>query len=325
MKSIFIFYLTLLLILWRSASLGAFRTTPPPKKTPEFLKEYQRFVKNHFERPETANVLFSMITGNKNGISPYTKKAFQKTNLSHLLSPSGIHYGSFLFLLFYWLKKIKNKKATRFLKLLIYGGTLFVPGLYSIWRLALLRLLLQLKFIFKKNIPLEVIFYLTFFISWIFGHYEISPLGYVMSYAFLGTFFSWRDYSKGVLVLALFSTQLMIALFLGNHVSLFSIAAGLLGSALFAFIFPLLLLFLATFWIVPLNWGEPLLRAFILSIQSTAKILQGSFTSSSVFLVLALWVLLFLPSSRIKFILFIIFFFLHSNTAFSPSIFHNHS
>lgn len=304
-----------------TVELGLHQQTPPPKVVPAFLKNYHQKVKDQFKRPENANVLFSFITGNRNGISPYTKKAFKKTNLSFLLSPSGIHFGSVLLFFTFFLKKIKNKWLKRGGKCLAYLSAFMAPGLLSIHRLSILRLLLQFNFISRMKLSLEWIFIITFIVAFLMGHYQKSPLGFLMSFAFLGTFFSLRDHSKFILILGLFSTQLIIALFLGDKVSLFSIPVGLFGSFIFAGLFPLLLIFLATFWFIPFNWAEPLIRAFIVCVQFAAKALQGSFTSSSIFLILGIWVLLLMTSSKRKCLLLLILFFLHSNSAMSPSIF----
>ena len=301
--------------------LGLHKAPSPAKQTPAFLRPYQRKIKESFKRPENANVLFSFITGNKNGISPYTKKAFKKVNLSHLFSPSGIHYGSVLFLLFYFFKGLKVKWPLRVGKIAIYSSTFFLPGFYSIQRLSILRILFQIKFISKLKLEVEHIFLLTFLISFLLGHYDKSPLGFLMSFAFLGTFFSFRAESKLKLILGLYSTQLIIGLFLGEKVSLLSIPIGLIGSFCFAFLFPVLLLFLGTFWLVPFNWGEPLLRGYIVSIHWFARALQGSFTSSSIFLILGLWVLMFMKNDKRKYAIVMILFFLHTNTAMTPVIF----
>lgn len=309
------------IMLGLTVELGLQKTPPPEKKVPSFLNRYKAQVKEHFKRPENANILFSFITGNKNGISPYTKKAFKKVNLSFLLSPSGIHYSALFVFVAYFLKRIKFKWVRYLTKATIVSSVFFLPNFESLKRLGILRLIFQLKFLAKLKISLEMVFFLTFILSFALGHFKISPIGFIFSFAFLGTFFSLRDSSKLILILGLFSTQLILALFLGDKVSLLSIPCGLFGSFLFTILFPICILFLLTFWIHPINWLEPILRTYIVGIQSTSKLLNGSFTSSSIFLILAIWLLMFHQNNTRKYIVFSLLLFLHTNTAMNPVIY----
>ena len=315
----FFIYLSLFsaFLLGMTIQLGLNDKKPAPHHTPEFLQSYKRKIKNSFERPENANILFSFITGDKSGISPYTKKAFKKVNLSFLLSPSGIHFSCVLFFLTWLLKKITNSKLKIFSKIGILSSSLFFPS-DSIKRLSILRLLFQFKFFSKLKISIEQIFIITFILAFLAGDYFKSPIGYIYSLLFLGTFFSLKDYSKITLIIGLFSTQLILGLFLGEKVSLLSIPLGMMGAFLFTILFPVLLIFLATFWLIPFNWGEPIIRSYILLIQYTAKILNGSFTSSSIFLIAGVWVLMLEKHSRRKCVLLFVLFFLHTNTAMTP-------
>lgn len=308
-------------LLGTTIQLGLQKTPVPTKVIPPFLARYKSQVKEQFKKPENANILFSFITGNKTGISPYTKKAFKKLNLSFLLSPSGIHFTALFIFVAYFLKKIKNKWIRYVTKASIVSSFFFLPNFEALKRLGILRLLFQVKFLAKLKISLETIFFLTFVLSFIFGQYKASPLGFIFSFAFLGTFFSLRDSSKIILILGLFSTQLILALFLGDKVSLLSIPCGLFGSFLFTFLFPVFVLFLLTFWAIPFNWVEPLLQLYIKGIQLTSKLLNGSFTSSSIFLILAIWILMFHKASKRKYMGFCVLLFLHTNTAMNPVIY----
>ena len=301
---------------------GRSKLIPPPKTVPAFMKRYHQMVKADFKKPETANILFSFFTGNKNGISPYTKKAFKKVNLTFLLSPSGIHLSACLLIIMFFVKKIKFKWVRNLAKAGVLSSLLFLPGLESIKRLSILRLLFQVKFHLKMKLSTETVFLLTFIISFIFGQYASSPVGFIFSFAFLGTFFSLQNQSKLLLILGLFSTQLILALFLGNKVSLLSIPLGLFGAFLFTFLFPLCLLFLMTYWFIGINWIEPVLRIYIVAIQWSSKAINGTFTSSSLFLIIAVWILMYHRDSLRKLLLLATLIFLHTNTAMTPLIFH---
>lgn len=321
MKFFFLVSLLTALMLGTTVELGLHSTAVPTKSSPLFMSRYKDKIKEHFERPEHANILFSFITGNKNGISPNTKKAFKKVNLSYLLSPTGIHFSSLFFFIVFFIKKLKSKWMRCFFKLITISSVFLFPNLESLKRLGILRILFQFKFLSKKNISLEVIFFATFLLSFAFGQFITSPIGFIYSFAFLGTFFSLRNHSKLILIFGLFSTQLILALFLGNKVSLLSIPFGLIGSFFFTLLFPLSILFLLTFWIIPINWLEFFLRPYVMTIKLTAKFLNGSFTSSSLFLILAVWLLMFCKNSTQKYISLIMLLFLHTNTAMTPAFF----
>ena len=301
--------------------LGLQNTPVPERKIPPFLARYKSQIKEDFNKRENANILFSFITGNKNGISPHTKKAFKKVNLSFLLSPTGIHFSALFVFIAYFIKKIKTKWLRNITRTLFVSSVFFFPNFESLKRLGILRILFQLKFLSQLKISLEAIFFLTFILSFLMGQYSASPVGYIFSFAFLGTFFSLRDQSKLILILGLFSTQLILALFLGDKVSLLSIPFGLFGSFIFSLIFPLLVLFLLTYWFIPINWAEPLLKFYVSGIKMTAKCLNGTFTSSSLFLILMIWLLMFHQDSTRKRLGILFFLLLHTNTAMNPVIF----
>ncbi len=298
--------------------LGLEGVTLKAKSTPHFMRGYQEKIKNSFKKPENANMLFSFITGNKSGISPYTKKAFKRTNLSFLLSPSGIHLSAFLMILFYPLKKSKNKILKRFAKLLILPSAFFLPEFNSLQRSAILRLLFQFKFITRFQLSLEHIFLMTFALAFCLGHFHRSPLSFIYSFAYLGVFFSLRDYPKIMLIAGFFSIQLLLGLFSGEKSSILAVPVGLFGSFIFSLLFPVLLLFLASFWIVDINWAEPLIRGFIVTVQFVSKNLQGSFTSSSIFLILGIWVFMWMENSNKKYTALVLLLTLHTNSAMSP-------
>lgn len=300
-------------LLIMSAEMRAKSVSLPNKKIPTFLKDYKEKIKNSFKKPENANVLFSFITGDKSGISPHTKKAFKKVNLSYLLSPSGIHLSGFFFFFAFIIKKSKIKKLKRILTLFFFLTHLFFPLSDSIKRLSLFKIFKQ-----SKRLNCSYLFFLIFIVSFLIGDFSKSPLGFIYSFIFLGTFLSLREHPKGILILGIFSTQLILGIFLGEKVSLLAIPIGLFFSFLFTFIFPILILFLMSFWIVPINWGEGIIQSFIFIIKVFSKLLNGSFTSSSIFLIAAIWILLSVNFSYKKIFCFSILLFLHTNTAMTP-------
>lgn len=316
---LFICFISTSLIIW-AIEADWLSKQSPKRVMPEFIKNYQNKMKSSFVRPENAHILFSFFTGNKDGISPYTKKAFKQTNLSYLFSPSGVHLAGILVFILYFVKKIPTKKGTRFFKFLINIGLFFLPQFYTLHRLAVLRLSYQFNHLAKLKQPVEILFIFTFIISFCLGHFHYSPMGFIYSFIYLGTFIAFGMRPKISLILGLFSTQLILGIFFGNQASLFSIAVGLLGGFLFSLIFPLLIIFFSTFWLMEINWGEPIIRGFVLGTHYFSKILNGTYFSSSLFLIGAVWLLLCRDKPSYWLFLFTILFFLHTDGCMSPTI-----
>lgn len=290
---------------------------------PKIVQNLQLDIKNHFKRPEYANLIMALFTGQKLGISARTSKDLKKVNLIFLLSPSGFHLGA-TFLLFQSLLGLivhqRLKKVFAPLFLLLFAIQAYFLSHQAFIRSLSLRTLARGKFKFKLKINIEMMVVLIFILSFCMGHYHASPLSFIMSFAFLGTFISLKDYGKIHLVLGLFLIQLILNLFLAQKVSLLSIALGLLGVFIFKYLFMLILFYLMTFYIYPSNWIEPFVKFFMLGVRFFAIELRGTFTSSSIFLIFALCVLFFMKHSKSRIFFIAIFFFLHSNTAKAPAI-----
>ena len=127
-----------------------------------------------------------------------------------------------------------------------------------------LRTFVRVKFKFKIKLNIEIMTLLIFIISFAMGHYHASPLSFVMSFAFLGTFICLRDYGKIHLILGLSIIQLIINLFLAQKVSIISIAIGLMAVFIFKYLFMLIIIYLISFYLYPSNWIEPLIKLFML-------------------------------------------------------------
>lgn len=287
------------------------------KRAPEFIKQQQRKFKDQFRHPQNANVLWAFLTGEQTAISPYTKKSFKKLELGLLFSPSGLHLGAFLSLFYYLTRKLKNKKLSRIFQWIFLAAAYFLPYL-AIKRIVCLRFLFLLQRLFKKRVPVEVLFLATFIISFLLGHFKESPLGFIFSFLFMGTFIALRDHSRIFIILGLFSAHLIIGFFSGDEISPLALLLNLPLIALFSFILPFFYLYFISFQWVDFNWIEIFVRCFIVIVQWTSKLTQGTFVSSTLFLVLAVWVILLKKQKRYLLILLV----LHGNTANSPAFFY---
>ncbi len=292
---------------------------PAEKKVPAIFRNYQNEIKEKFNKPENANLLFSFLMGTQQGISPHTRAAFKASNLNFLLSPSGIHLGGFFLVAGFFIRRFHHKGVRRGLKLSLLAACLALPNYEAIHRLAILRFGFNIKFLAKLKITSEQMLIITFFIAFCLGHYFSSPFGYLFSLLYIGTFFFLGDRPKSLLMLALFANHVLIALFLGSKVSFLGTLCGFAGVFFFSVLYPFMLIFFATFWIFSYNWIEPLISLYIESLKFAAHYLNGSFTtSSSIFLLLALWSLLFLKRKNIAVAVCLL---LHSNAAMTPSLF----
>lgn len=271
--------------------------------------EYSHFKKS-FQHPQNANVLWALLTGQKIHLSPQVKKKFSDLQLSFLFSPSGLHLFSLLIVFFYFIKKIKFKR----LKIgYFYQACFFILAIIfpyvAMKRLAIFRLLMLLKNFFNNKISIDYLFLITFFISFLMGHFKQSPLGFIFSFLYMGTFIALRDRSRITIFMAIMSNHLMTCLFFDQQLSLLSLLINIPLIALFSFFLPFFYLYLISFRLIPFNWAEPLIGHLMILIHWSAKCIQGTFLNSSPFLILAIWMILL--KRQKKYIA--LFLFLHEN------------
>jgi hypothetical protein len=288
---------------------------------PILIKARQRAFKESFDRPQNANIAWAMLTGEKFGISPKVKADFRDLELGFLFSPSGLHLAAFLIPYYFLIKRIRNKKTARILRLITFSWILFFVPFLAMKRIAFLRLLLILQSLFKRRFPIEILFLITFLFSFLANHFQASPLGFILSFLFIGTFISFKDKPRAHLFLGLFSSHLLLAFFSGNDFSFLSIIVNFPIIALFSCFIPLIILYLCTFSWIDFNWIEGMVRLFILIVHWGAKIIQGSFMSSTIFLLVAVWIILLKKDKRYL----VIVLLLHGNIVNSPSFFYSGS
>ncbi|MDD4975979.1 MAG: hypothetical protein PHY93_16600 [Bacteriovorax sp.] len=296
------------------------RINPVKKAIPTFVKSQQRAFKDSFDHPQNANIAWAIMTGEKFGISPKAMQDFKDLELNFFFSPTGIHLAAILSLLFFLIKKLKYKKTVNMIQWGILIWALFLPFL-AIKRIIFLRLLIMSQRLIKRKFYIEILFLITFGMAFLLGHFKESPLGYILSFLYIGTFISLSDKPKIILILGLFSSHLLIAFFSGNEVSLLSIILGLPIIALFSFFLPFVFLYFFTFKLIHFNWIEAAIRLFILIVHWGAKLTHGSFMSSTLFLILVIWILLLRKKKRYL----VIALLLHGNIANSPAFFYSRS
>lgn len=317
----FFAFITLIsaLLLFLSKPFGQ-RIQPIKKNIPALARKHQRAFKDSFERPQNANIAWAMMTGEKFGFSAKAIQSFKDLELNFLFSPTGLHLAALFALPFFLLKKLKRKKLSKMIKCALLIWAFFLPFL-AIKRIVFLRLLIMSQGLFKRRFPIEILFLVTFASSFCLGHFRESPLGYILSFLYMGTFISLSDKPRIVLLLGLFSTHLLIAFFSGDEVSFLSLIVNLPIMALFSFLLPFVFLYFFTFQLINFNWIEGAIRLFILIIHWGAKLTHGSFMSSTLFLMIAVWIILLGKKKRYLALALL----LHANAANSPAFFYTGS
>jgi len=311
-----IYLLSALLLSLNNPFAGQKALARPDKSTIQRVLPSKSNLIDSFENPRHARVLWAFLTGEKDGLSPKLKKQFDLLELGFLFSPSGLHLSSFFLLLFIWTKKFAGKKTASRLKLLITIGCFCLPSL-SIKRIVILRLLIFLKIKLKKKWRIEHLFFVTFSISFLLGHYFQSPGGFIMSFLFMGTFISLSSFSRWQVMFGLFVSHLLISFFSGSMVSLPALFLDLPLLFFFSALMSVSGIYLLTFQWIKFNWIEKPISLFLFLIKKSAALTIGTHVSASLFLILAMWIYFLKKDKK----LLVICFLLHTNLANSPSFF----
>lgn len=290
------------------------------KATLQLPERFHQKFKANFNSPQNANVLWAFVIGEKNGIAPRVLKDFNDLELGFLFSPSGIHLTGLIVFLFFFIKKIGRKKILKKLEWIILITLFFLPYL-AIKRVIIFRLLVLINRKINLKISNEYIFIATFLISLTLGHYQQSPAGFILSFLYMGTFISLKDQSRPALLLGLFSSHLLICFFTGQEISPTALLLNLPLLGLFSLAFPFFILYFLSFQWIHYNWIEFIVRFIIVGVHWMAKIPQGTLLSSTLFLILAVWIILLRWPK--KYLLVVLL--LHGNVANSPSVYYQKS
>jgi hypothetical protein len=105
--------------------------------------------------------------------------------------------------------------------------------------------------------------------------------------------------------------------FMGGEFSFLGLLFAILLVQFFTILFPIIIIFIGSFYIFPSHWIEPVIRFFIVLIHYGAKYSHGTFLSATFMLLSILWILLL--NKNLKWILLCLL--LHSELAATPIIF----
>ena len=290
-----------------------------PRSSSKSVSLHKQKLKKSFKKKKMAYLLIAYNTGNKKRVGNKIKKAHKRLHLLHLFTPSGIHLSAlylFILPLFYWLKK-RNRLFYEF----IWMGVAILPfwptGLYSIKRMAMFRILWHVnQKISKKFSPIHI-FFATFLLDLLFGNFKNSPLSFIYSFLFLGIIVT-TSFNHKKSLFALFGGQIIIGFFDLKAITHLGFVFGAALTGLFGLFFPFFFLFYWSFYILPLNWGEPLIYGYWYLVNFSSKIayMSGSFYSSLP-LILSCFLLASKIKKRKKVIILSFLLMIHSNPVFN--------
>ncbi len=183
-------------------------------------------------------LVHAYIFGNKTKLKKDIKNIHKDLNLQHLMTPSGLHLGSLLFLLGLFTKR----RSWRFLFITFLGYLVFpYDGLDSFKRMILFGMF-RTNPLWRPN--LFLCFILTFSFAFIGGQYIENPLSFSLSFIFLATLLTGKNKIKTFL--CLFFIQALLSEWFSREFYPVGTLFGLILSLVSPFVFPLLLL--EAFW-----------------------------------------------------------------------------
>jgi competence protein ComEC len=229
-------------------------------------------VKKSFQNKKNFYIYRSFITGRKRGVPKELKQAMTRLNLLHLLTPSGLHLSS-LFIIFLILRRKITSKWITYSELIICVGIyIFLPGYFSLRRVALLRSLFLVNKSFNKTFTNLQIFLIFLVLDISFGTFQFSKLSFAYSVLFLGLIFLGKELNFLKLSLLFFSGQVMMAYISNQEISAFSVVFSPILTWIFTLFYPLT--FINLIFIKLVNYSEWLVLAFsklVLLLDRVAK------------------------------------------------------
>lgn len=273
-------------ILWSALLLYFLLPHPLPfpiaAKDHGFYADFLKWAKAHcyrqFQNKDLAELTLSYFLGGQRKLSPALKEAHRVLGLSHLFSPSGLHLSSVLFLFFpLGLMGKGSKKIQSFLKFSFLSAIFFLPKFYALKRMALFKLA---NISFAKlgiNLSYFSIFLLIFFLDFTFGTFRYSPMGFLLSYLFLGVILSTQETPLIVRAWHLWLAQILVSIWLVQDYFLLSFFFNVVLTALFTLAYPILcLLLLASSNSTAVGLLEAMLKLYLELILKCAQWAKAS-------------------------------------------------
>lgn len=225
-----------------------------------FKFKFSRRIKRTFKEKHNFYIYRSFLTGRKRGVSKDLKMALTNLNLLHLLTPSGLHLSSLLLIIALMRKRFKGPWPKRVELIICLSIYFFLPGYYSLKRVALLRSLFIANNYFKNHFQSLQIFSIFLIIDIMFGTFQYSKISFAYSVLFLGIIFLGGKLNFIKLSLLFFSGQVLIAAINDQQISYLSVIVSPILTWVFTLAYPLL--FLNIFFIKIFNYSQYFVGVF---------------------------------------------------------------
>jgi competence protein ComEC len=244
-----VIYLLSIIFLWINSwdlDYSKFKKGPSPL----LVRNARDVLRKKYSDYKLAELAVSYITGDKRRLSLSIRRAHKRLGLYHLFTPSGIHLSAVIGMIFLFLKllKLKSKKIRGGVLFLVCITPFFLPKMFSMKRISLMRSLFVITRRFKllKWITPFQLFITSFIIDFFIGTYSSSPLSFSYSFLFLGIIMAVSEDKVTRLPFALLGGQVIIAYFQQSYLSFVGSFLGFGLTFIFTFFFPPLFIL---FWL----------------------------------------------------------------------------
>ncbi len=328
MNRVFFIYLTSIMLLVSAKKLkiispgGWFKET---SKLEKILVSNSKPIREKFKKGVHFDLIMSYVTGNKRGLPRKLKKSHKTLNITHLFTPSGLHFSSLYFFfipLFNYLKK-RSIPAFFLIHTIMCAAPFLLVGFNSIKRICIFH---ELKIIkgFSKNEKIRQVenFYiilLTFIIDALRGSFFESPLSFCYSFIFLSLLFCHEDFKTRRIFFYFLGAQIILTFFSMEHFSLLGLAFGFFLTLIFSYLFPVWL----TIFFIPMklqsifnitSFYEESISFFVKSILFLTNLtLEFDFYFSSLPLIFTVLICSYKMKKKIKLTIITILLLIHSN------------
>ena len=297
------------------------------KRVP-LINKIQEHIKETFNKNlKNSPLAIGLLLGIRDNISEDVQDDFKNANLTHMLAISGAHFSYVILIVSFICKKLKNKRLQQFI---LIGAIIFFMNLTgntpSVVRAGIMSILLILSSILKKQNDIYTNISTSLLIQIINNPYVIFDVGLILSYSGVigivtfNKFFSKIIKNKIICVtLSANSLLIPIMIYKYNTISFTFVISNVLASGLLGVII-MLELIACIIKIKPvfilLDISLSLLQK-IANFCSKIPFSNVYVTTKTVFLVLAIYLIIFLVIKRKKKSIPIIILFIFAFTCFA--------
>ncbi len=292
-------------------------------KTIPFINRVQEYIKNVFNKnlkKENAPLAIGLILGIRDNISEKVQEDFSNANLTHMLAISGAHFSYVILIVSFMCKKLRNKRLQQSILILAIIFFMNLTGnTPSVARAGIMSILLILSSILKRQNDIYTNISTSLIIQIINNPYVIFDVGLILSYSGVigivtfNKFFSKLIKSK-IICVTLSANVLIIPIMIYkyNTISFTFVISNLLASSLLGLII-MLELISCIIKIKPIFILLDISLSLLQKIANFCSKLPFSkvyVTTKTVFVVLAIYFVIYLIAKKRKKSVRIIIFFL---------------